>query len=254
MKALKDSALRIHIFDTRIEMGQAAADCCEKAINEMLKTKAEINMIFAAAPSQNEFLDALSAKAIDFSRINAFHMDEYAGLSSNAKQCFANYLKERIFGKVNFKSVNIINAEKDPEKACQDYAKLLVSHMPDIVCMGIGENGHIAFNDPPVADFNDKELVKLVELDPICRQQQVNDKCFDKIEDVPKFAVTLTVPALMSAKKIICVVPGATKAQAVKNTLFNEINEACPATILRTHKDADMFLDVLSAQYIIDKI
>ncbi len=155
-----------------------------------LEKKAVINMIFAAAPSQSDFLKVLRNDAsIDWSRINAFHMDEYIGLDKDAPQGFGNLLKREIFGLVPFKTVNYINGSAaDPEKECERYATLLNENPVDIVCLGIGENGHIAFNDPPVADFNDPKLVKVVDLEQICRQQQVNDNCFTAIELVPEKA------------------------------------------------------------------
>ena len=140
-------------------------------------------------------------------------------------------------------SVNYIPAGGDADEACESYAKQLRDNPPDVVCMGIGENGHIAFNDPPVADFCDPKLVKKVALDDICRMQQVHDGCFPTFDDVPKYALTLTVPALMSAEHLICTVPAPTKADAVCAMLTGEVGEACPATALRRHDSAKMFLD-----------
>ena len=171
-------------------------------------------------------------------------MDEYIGLPSDAPQGFGNFLKNRIFGIANFKSVNYIDISAvDVQKECIRYAMLLKENPVDIVVMGIGENGHIAFNDPPVADFSDKELVKPVALDEICRNQQVNDGCFATINDVPKTAITLTVPALFAGEYLFCIVPAATKANAVRATICDDISERCPATILRRHKNAVLYLD-----------
>ena len=202
-------------------------------------------MIFAAAPSQNEVLKALATDAdIPWNRVNAFHMDEYIGLSADAPQGFGNFLKSRIFGIANFKSVNYIDISAvDTQKECIRYTKLLKENPTDIVVMGIGENGHIAFNDPPVADFNDKEMVKPVALDEICRNQQVNDGCFAVIDDVPKTAITLTVPTLFAGDYLFCIVPAASKANAVRATVCDAISEKCPATILRRHKNAVLYLD-----------
>jgi glucosamine-6-phosphate deaminase len=202
-------------------------------------------MIFAAAPSQNEFLAALiQADTIDWQRVNAFHMDEYIGLPENDPRTFSSFLKEKIFGKLPFHTVNYINGNAtDPDRECKRYAELLTQFPTDIVCMGIGENGHIAFNDPHVADFNDPLKVKIVSLDADCRQQQVNDKCFDILDEVPTHAITLTVPVLMAGTYIYCMVPGEKKAKAVYNTLHAEITEKCPATILRRHENALLFID-----------
>lgn len=249
MKSFNRDNLSVKIFDTRSLMGEYAAAEVSKKINELLKEKKEINMIFAAAPSQNEFLASLAAdRSIDFSRINAFHMDEYIGLEKNAPQGFGNFLKDHIFGLAPFKSVNYINGQAaDYEAECKRYGDLLSKTEIDIVCLGIGENGHIAFNDPHVADFNDKSYVKVVDLDMKCRQQQVNDGCFSQLFEVPKNAFTLTIPAMTSAKYMFCMVPAKTKAQAVHDTIFAPIGEECPATILRTKKEAKLYIDRDSA-------
>lgn len=241
---IKDK-LEIKIFETRDEMGRIAAADIADAIKKLLAEKKEINMIFAAAPSQNDMLLHLcERKDIEWKRINAYHMDEYIGLSSDAPQCFSNFLKRFIFDLKPFKSVNCINAgATNAQEEADRYAKILAENPVDIVCMGIGENGHIAFNDPHVAEFNDKKAVKIVELDEVCRMQQVNDGCFEKIEDVPKYALTLTIPTLMSAKYNFCVVPAKTKAVAVKNTVYAEISEQCPATILRKKDNAILYCD-----------
>ena len=247
MKQFQKDSLRVYACKTRAEMGKVAADRCEYFIRQMLREREEINMIFAAAPSQNDMLAELITRDIDFGRIHAFHMDEYVGLRPTDRQSFASYLTEHLFSKVSFRSVNLIDTSNGADAACARYTELLERFPPDIVCMGIGENGHIAFNDPPVADFHDPFAIKRVELDPICRQQQVNDKCFDTLDEVPTHAVTLTVPTLVSAKHLICTVPAPTKAKAVRAMLCDEISTACPCTILRTHPSAELFLDADSA-------
>lgn len=247
IKTIKTEKLDTFVYDTRKEMGDAAGVAAAEAIKRVLSEKEYANVIFAAAPSQNEALDALVASDVDFSRVNAFHMDEYEGLSIEDGQSFARYLTDHLFSRVNFRSVNLIPAKEGAEAACEKYSSLLKDFPPDVVCMGIGENGHIAFNDPPVADFNDPFLVKKVELDEICRNQQVHDGCFPTLDDVPKYAITLTVPALTSAKYLICTVPAPTKANAVKAMLCGEYGECCPATSLRKHENAKMFLDADSA-------
>ena len=201
-------------------------------------------MIFAAAPSQNEVLAALvEDKTIPWERIRAFHMDEYVGISSDAPQGFAMFLKNAIFDKVPFKSVELINCSAEPELEVKRYSALLEKYPCDIVCMGIGENGHIAFNDPWVADFNDPAVIKPVPLDEVCRNQQVHDGCFPTIDDVPTHAFTLTIPSLTNAGHLFCSVPAATKAEAVYRTCNEEITEACPATIMRRHDHAVMYVD-----------
>lgn len=245
---MKKGNLEIEVFDTRHEMGEKAASDITKAMKAALSQKKEINVIFAAAPSQNEVLDALVNSEVEWNRVNAFHMDEYIGLDANAPQSFGNFLTEHIFGKVPFKSINLIHCgSDDPEGECDRYANMLEKHPADLIVMGIGENGHIAFNDPWVADFNDAKKVKTVQLDNVCRQQQVNDGCFEALEKVPIKAITLTCPVFIHAPKLFCIVPGKTKANAVNRTVSGSINEECPATILRTHPSAKLYLDCESA-------
>ena len=241
--------LQVNVYSSRCEMGSAAAVDAAATIRKLLSEKQELNMIFAAAPSQNEFLEALCAeKDIDWTRVNAFHMDEYVKLPADAPQGFGNFLKERIFGKLPFRSVNYLNGNwPDPEQECERYSSLLRQYPVDIVCMGVGENGHIAFNDPHVARFDDPELVKVVDLDEKCRMQQVNDGCFAAIGEVPTHALTLSVPALMNGKYLFCMVPAKTKAWAVCHTINDHISEAVPATRLRKHENAVLYVDSDSA-------
>lgn len=245
MRSIQKDLLTVQIFETRADMGQFAAADIKTCILSLLEGKDTVNMIFAAAPSQNEVLAALVADAdIPWNRVNAFHMDEYVGLSPDAPQGFGNFLKEHIFGLVPFRSIHYIDiSAPDAEAECARYAALLQQYPTDIVVMGIGENGHIAFNDPPVADFSDPLAVKPVALDDICRNQQVHDGCFAHIDEVPKTAITLTVPTLFAGKHLFCIVPAKTKALAVCTTLTDGISERCPATILRRHPSAVLYLD-----------
>ena len=206
-------------------------------------------MIFAAAPSQNETLAALmKEEGIDWTRVIAFHMDEYVGLASDHPQSFGTYLREHVFAHLPFKAINYLNgAAADPAAECARYGKLLADNPVDIVCLGIGENGHIAFNDPGVADFNDPLRIKKAELDDVCRMQQVHDGCFPTFDDVPTHAYTLTIPQMVSADHMFCVVPAPTKANAVYNTVNLEITDQCPATILRRHDHAVLYCDADSA-------
>ena len=249
MKSFYADALQVRIYDDRSQMGIAAAQDIKACILQLLEEKDTLNMIFAAAPSQNEVLAALANDAhIPWGRVNAFHMDEYIGLPFDAPQGFGNFLRNALFGLAPFGIVNYIDCTAtDAQAECRRYSELLTQHPVDIVVMGIGENGHIAFNDPPVADFHDPHLVKIVELDPICRQQQVNDGCFKKLEQVPTHALTLTVPALMAAKHHFCIVPAPTKAKAVASTVCGAVGEHCPATCLRNKKGSILYLDPDSA-------
>lgn len=250
---MKAENLKVKIFNTRELMGLTAAKEAAARIKKLLLQKSEINIVFAAAPSQNEFFDNLiNEREINWNNINAFHMDEYVGLDTMAAQSFGNFLYNKIFGKVPFKSVNYLGGNvKDLKAECKRYSRLLKDNPIDIVCMGIGENGHIAFNDPHVAKFNDSEMVKVVELDQKCRQQQVNDGCFRVIDEVPTHALTLTIPALMSCDCVFCIVPSKTKAEAVYNTIKGEVNEKCPASILKTHKNAILYLDADSGSLVL---
>lgn len=248
--ALKMQAgnLQIEICETRRAMGEAAARCGVARAKEVIAEKGEANIIFAAAPSQFELYESLLASDLDFSKVNAFHMDEYLGLAPDAPQGFGNLLKIHLFSKKPFKSVHYLNGQtSDPQAECERYAELLAAFPPDVIFHGIGENGHLAFNDPPVADFSDPRVVKVVAMDEICRNQQVHDGCFATLDDVPTHALTLTVPALMHAAQVFCVVPAATKARAVRDTLLGDIRTACPASILRRHPAATLYLDADSA-------
>lgn len=241
--------LAVRIFETRAQLGAAAAEAFIKKVQALLETRPYVNVIFASAPSQNEFLVELRSREQEWSRINAFHMDEYIGLAADAPQGFGIFLKERLFDFVDCREVHYLNGNaSDPEEECRRYTALLEQYPTDIVCLGIGENTHLAFNDPHVADFDDPETVKIVDLDEQCRLQQVNDGCFSSIDEVPTHALTITIPALFKAGYAQAVVPGALKADAIHHTLNSGISEQYPSTILRQHPDAVLFIDELSAQ------
>lgn len=243
-KTVVTDKLTTHIFPDRDSMGRGAANDGADYIRMLLEKQEYVNIIFAAAPSQNETLAHLVAsKGIDWTRVRAFHMDEYIGLPKEAPQCFGNFLERAIFSKLPFKEVYYLSQYQDAETLCREYTRLLEQFPPDIVFMGIGENAHIAFNDPHVADFQDAVKLKPVELDQTCRQQQVNDGCFASIDEVPTHAITLTIPTLTSAKRLICTVPAATKAAAAVKTMYGPISERVPATIMRRHDNATMYLD-----------
>lgn len=247
IELIKDN-LKVRVFENRTLMGESVAVAVSEKINELLKTQPFVNVIFGAAPSQNEFFASLIKKDVEWSRVNAFHMDEYINLGADAPQGFGNFLKERLFEKVPFKTANYLNGNlEDPEQECLRYAALLAQYKTDIVCLGIGENTHLAFNDPHVADFNDPFLVKVVDMDEKCRMQQVNDGCFNSIEEVPTHALTLTIPALMIAPYAFCTVPSEKKADAIYHTLTEEISAKFPSTKLRVHPNAILFLDEKSS-------
>jgi len=251
---LQKGNAKVLVYENRLAMGQAAARFLLNLIQKMLLKEKSINMAFAAAPSQNEFLDALvSLPGIEWNRIRAFHLDEYLGLPFEAPQRFSRYLDEKIFSRVQFMEVHYVDSgsKRTPEEICAHYRSLLDTYPLHIACIGIGENGHIAFNDPPVADFQDPCKVKVVRLDETCRRQQVHDGCFATLEEVPTHAITLTIPAIMKAEAIVCVVPGKRKAAAVKKALEGPITTECPASILRKHPNVTIFLDLESASLIL---
>ena len=252
IKEIKTEKLTTKIYETRKLMGEAAAKDIAECIKKLLAEKAEINMIFAAAPSQNDVLASLvAAEGVDWSRVHAIHMDEYVNLPADAPQGFGNFLRRAIFDKLPFAGVEYIGSEGNPQEKIERYTKIMKEHKIDVVFLGIGENGHIAFNDPHVADFNDPALIKMVDLDLKCRQQQVNDGCFATLDQVPTHALTLTVPALFSGSRMFCVVPAPTKADAVRATCEGPVSEVCPATVMRRHDNATLYCDPDSAKYIL---
>jgi glucosamine-6-phosphate deaminase len=251
MKEITVGKLKVRAYDTRMEMGAAAAATVADTIRQLLSENEYINIIFAAAPSQNEFLEALYTSGVEWGRINAFHMDEYVGIPPDAPQSFANFLKQRLFDKVPMRGVYYMDgAAKDLDAECARYAALLEKHPAHIVFLGIGENTHLAFNDPHVADFNDPLQVKVVDLDEKNRSQQVDPAdpaCFNEIALVPTHAVTLTIPALFSVKYAFAIAPGKKKADAIYYTVNSDIQEKYPSTILREHDHAVLFIDKDSA-------
>jgi glucosamine-6-phosphate deaminase len=229
-------------------MGHAAAADIAEELRTRLRDQATVRMVFAAAPSQDSMFESLAvADGIDWSRVTALHMDEYVGIDTSVPQSFARYLNDRLFDLVRPGRVELIDGSAEPEAESRRYSGLLAEGPVDIVCLGIGENGHIAFNDPQFADFADPLSVKVVDLDTRSRQQQVNDGCFAQLSDVPERAITLTVPALTAGRRLFCVVPGQTKAAAVRSALRDPVSTACPATILREHPACHLYLDPDSA-------
>jgi glucosamine-6-phosphate deaminase len=242
--------LKVEVFPDRAAMGAAAAVTAAAEMRRVLAAQPVLRMSFAAAPSQNEFLAGLAAaEGIDWSRVVAFQLDEYVGLPDGHPARFGSFLHERIWNKVKpgtIHAIGVAGTNPEAEAESRRYADLLAEAPVDLVLLGIGENGHLAFNDPPVADFNDPLLVKVVELDEACRQQQVNDGCFPSFDDVPTHAITQTIPALLAGKRLVAVVPGPAKRIAVTRTLNGPIETACPGSILRTHPNCTLYLDEAS--------
>lgn len=245
--------LAVQIHATRLALGQAAAREVAVYLQKTIRETGQARVIFACAPSQDEFLDALSAPSvggitIDWSKVTAFHMDDYVGLPGTDARTFRYYLQQHLLSRVKVARFHPLKAEgPDSLAVAAEYEALLKERPIDLICLGIGENGHIAFNDPPVADFNDPRLVKRVELDHACRTQQVNDGCFPTLADVPRYALTLTIPVFRQAKCLSIQVPGPRKARAVRATLYGPISPECPASILREHPKATLHLDLASA-------
>ena len=238
--------LAVTAYPDRQTMGRMSARDIATDLRKRLEGQASVRIIFASAPSQREMLDALRDEpGIDWRRVTAFHMDEYIGLTPGAPQLFAAWLRATFLDHLPIGAVHLMDPDDGPERCATNYAALLAAAPIDIVCLGIGVNGHIAFNDPP-ADFRDVSAVKIVELDRECRTQQVLDGCFADLASVPSRAITLTVPRLLDADRMFCVVPGRSKREAVRRTLFGPIGPACPATALRLHPRCALYLDAES--------
>lgn len=240
--------LKVKIFEDAVKLGSQAADRVAGELNAAVAAKGFANLILATGASQFQFLEHLQKQPVDWKKIIVLHLDEYIGISDTHPASFRKYLRERILENVMPRQVYYLNGDAgDLTAEVERYENLLKEHPADVACIGIGENGHIAFNDPPVADFRDPRLVKVVELDEASRRQQLGEGWFPSFSDVPTHALSLTVPAIMSSKFISCVVPDARKAEAVYNTLNAEVSTACPATILRSHPNAILYLDKGSA-------
>jgi len=230
-------------------MGQAAAAEAAGILRQAIAANGVANIILATGNSQLTFLAALRPMAgIEWSKVNVFHMDEYVGIDPQHPASFPNFLQRHLIDHIKPKAFYPVRAPaKESETACREYAELLRNHPADLCAMGIGENGHIAFNDPPFANFHDPVWVKVVRLDERSRRQQVGEGHFASLDEVPTHAVTLTIPALLSAKRILCIVPESRKAEAVYRSLKGPITEECPASILRRASHAHLFLDRDSA-------
>ena len=248
IKNITVEKLNVSVHDTRDSMGKAAAKAAAERINAVIAAKGEANVVFAAAPSQNETLAYLLKENIDWTKVRGFHQDEYIGLDPAHPAGFGNFMRRTIFDLVPFKELHyLLCAPEEAEAKCEEYTALLKKYPADLIFLGFGENGHMAFNDPAVADFNDPKMVKIVELDDVCRQQQVNDGCFPNLDAVPKNAMTMTMSLIMSIPQAICVVPTIRKADAVHNAIYGEVTTACPASILRNHPSATLYLDAAAA-------
>jgi glucosamine-6-phosphate deaminase len=248
-KHLRAGLLKIEVHPSRAAAGLAAARAAATALTELAASRDSIAIIFATGASQFETLAALtSMENLPWTRVRGFHMDEYVGINADHPASFRRYLRERLISKVPMSEfVEIDGNTPHPENTAHGYAERLRAADPQLCLLGIGENGHLAFNDPDVADFTDPVDAKVVRLDDVCRQQQVAESWFAGIDEVAASAITLTIPALMRVPTLIASVPGIRKAAIVKRTLHESISTACPATILRTHPNATVYLDPESA-------
>lgn len=247
IKEIKKEALLARICATRQIMGEDAAQAAAESINQLLKEKEEINILFAAAPHKTSFWPPCRSMLF----LEPHPCLAHGRVHRSASGCASTLreLSQRThICRTSFKSIHYLYIEgASPENICTHYEEVLQKHPIDIVFMGIGENGHIAFNDPHVALFDDPQQVKVVLLDEVCRTQQVHDGCFSSLEKVPQQAVTITIPVMMKATRIFCIVPGKPKANAVKETLYGPVSTTCPASILRTHPHATLYCDRDSA-------
>ena len=246
---LQVEKLKIEIYPDSRAAGEAAAQAAAFAIRQQAQRDGDIRVIFATGASQIPTLGALTAiPDLPWNRIIGFHMDEYENLPLEHSASFRSYLRKRLTSRVAMKQFNEIDGTLDNlEQLCVDYADKLRAADPQLCLLGIGENGHLAFNDPPVADFDDPQDMKIVVLDDACRQQQFAEGWFKSLDEIPQRAVTLTIPALFRVPKLIASVPGPRKAHIVYRTLTEPITTACPATLMRTHPDCTVYLDKDSA-------
>ena len=251
-KNFRADQLNVYVYESRPKMGQAAASVIAAEIRSAIQDRGRAVVILASAPSQNEFLASLTeAPEIDWSRVVAFHLDEYLGMDAQAPQSFRRFLIDRLVDKVPLGEFHGLRGDApDGAAEAKRYAELLRQNPPDFAVLGIGENGHLAFIDPPFCDFNDPDPVKVVQLDEICRNQQVNDGAFASLDEVPRNALSLTIPTLMASPKLFAIAPGPAKRQAIKDAVQGPISTTCPASILRTHPNAHLFIDVVAAEYL----
>jgi glucosamine-6-phosphate deaminase len=244
-KCFRKDHLMVKVYENKNSMGKAAAEEAAKILVDAIKEKGEATFIAATGASQFEFLENLSSiSSIDWSKTSMFHLDEYIGLPETHPASFRRYLKERLINKVHPGNVYLIKGDtKNPELECERLGKIIIQKEIDVAFVGIGENGHLAFNDPP-ADFDTKKPYLVVELDDACRKQQLGEGWFKNFDEVPKRAISMSIEQIMKSKKIICTVPDSRKAQAVKDCFGDQnISPEHPASILKNHESVFLFLD-----------
>jgi glucosamine-6-phosphate deaminase len=238
--------MKIEIYNTAHELGKASAKHAAQLLRKTIEANGSANIILATGTSQFETLNGLINEDVDWSKVTMFHLDEYIGLPITHPASFRKYLIERFISKVDLKQVLLMNGETNSQQECEKLSELIKQHPIDVALVGIGENGHLAFNDPP-ADFETEEPYIIVELDNACRQQQMNEGWFKSIDDVPQKAISMSVKQIMKSKNIICSVPDKRKAIAIKNCFENSVSNLYPASILQTHNNCVVYLDKDSA-------
>lgn len=238
--------MNITIYQTKKELGSNAAQKGAKLIQESIHKNGEAHIIVATGASQFEMLDALIHKDIDWSKVTCFHLDEYIGMSMSHPASFRKYLKERFVDKINLKEFNYIDAEFNPAKECERLNDLISQKPIDVAFVGIGENGHLAFNDPP-ANFDIEDPYLIVNLDEACRKQQMGEGWFKTLDEVPNQAISMSIKQILKSESIICSVPDERKANAVKGAVKNDISPLVPSSILQSHKATWLYLDKDSA-------
>jgi glucosamine-6-phosphate deaminase len=249
IRSFRVGDLEVQVFQQQAALAETAASLALQALQEALAARGSAAAILASANSQIQFVESLVRhKGLDWSKVTLFHMDEYLGLSDRHPASFRRFMRERIQARLAPGWFHYIAGDAEqPLDECDRYARLLAAQPVDLCCLGIGENGHIAFNDPPVADFSDPRPIKLVRLDEACRRQQVGEGHYASLAEVPQYAFTLTVPTLCSARRMICIVPERRKARAVRDALCGPISPACPASFLRRQAHCILLLDAESA-------
>jgi glucosamine-6-phosphate deaminase len=246
--------LKVYLFEDKSLLGKAAAHMAEQCIKKALKKRNKAVIILATGASQFEFLESLAQRDIEWQKVVAFHLDEYVGIAEDHPASFRRYLKERFIDKVAIENFYPIHGDSaDIKSECILLESQFKRYSVDVAFTGIGENGHLAFNDPP-ASFDDHVHFKVVRLDDACRRQQLGEGWFKSLDDVPNEAITMTITAILKSKQIICTVPERRKAEAVRRTLMEDISPWCPASILRKHPESSLFLDQASASYLPDSL
>ncbi len=245
--------INVVIGETPKKLGEQAGRRAAELINVAIRNNGQANIILATGASQFETLNTLIEEKVDWSKVVMFHLDEYINLPESSPASFRKYLKERFLQKVSpLKAAHLVNGENDPVQECKRLNEIIQKHPIDVALVGIGENSHLAFNDPP-ADFEIEDPFIVVSLDHECRMQQLNEGWFPTIEDVPKQAISMSIRQICKSEKIICSVPDQRKARAVKNTLEEKVSNLIPASILQLHDGCEFYLDTLSASLLMRK-